>query len=132
MTIRIPLSIDAAHPAFAGHFPGRPIVPGVVLLDESLRAIAAHRGATGASSGGTPIRIGAVKFLSIVGPGEPLRLEVDASDTAEVHGYRLRVIAGPADDERVALTGSIAWDAPGSRSAIHASDAAAETTDAAR
>ena len=27
------LRIDADHPALPGHFPGRPVVPGVVLLD---------------------------------------------------------------------------------------------------
>jgi 3-hydroxyacyl-[acyl-carrier-protein] dehydratase len=27
------IRIDANHPALPGHFPGRPIVPGVVLLD---------------------------------------------------------------------------------------------------
>jgi 3-hydroxyacyl-[acyl-carrier-protein] dehydratase len=30
--------VPADHPAFPGHFPGRPILPGVVLLDAVLRA----------------------------------------------------------------------------------------------
>jgi 3-hydroxyacyl-[acyl-carrier-protein] dehydratase len=33
------LSIAPSHPAFPGHFPGDPIVPGVVLLDEVLSAL---------------------------------------------------------------------------------------------
>lgn len=28
-----PLSVAADHPALPGHFPGRPIVPGVMILD---------------------------------------------------------------------------------------------------
>jgi len=31
--------IAADHPALPGHFPGNPIVPGVVLLDEVLSAL---------------------------------------------------------------------------------------------
>ena len=31
-TFAVPLRIDAAHPALPGHFPGHPVVPGVVLL----------------------------------------------------------------------------------------------------
>lgn len=30
--------IPATHPCLPGHFPGAPVVPGVVILDEVLRA----------------------------------------------------------------------------------------------
>ena len=33
-------TVPLDHPAFAGHFPGTPILPGVVLLDTALQAIA--------------------------------------------------------------------------------------------
>ena len=32
------VTIAAEHPALAGHFPGAPILPGVLLLDEMVRA----------------------------------------------------------------------------------------------
>jgi 3-hydroxymyristoyl/3-hydroxydecanoyl-(acyl carrier protein) dehydratase len=32
--------IPGNHPAFAGHFPDMPITPGVVLLDETMHAVA--------------------------------------------------------------------------------------------
>ncbi|HEY7888026.1 MAG TPA: hypothetical protein VIC29_07370 [Steroidobacteraceae bacterium] len=64
------LPIAADHPAFDGHFPGAPILPGVVLLDETLRAI-------GLAMGGEPRswRVGSVKFLRTVAPGEALTLQ---------------------------------------------------------
>jgi 3-hydroxymyristoyl/3-hydroxydecanoyl-(acyl carrier protein) dehydratase len=36
--------IEPDHPALDGHFPGRPVVPGVVLLDEALAAVAREAG----------------------------------------------------------------------------------------
>ena len=60
-------TVPVDHPAFAGHFPGRPIVPGVVLLDRMLGFIAV---APGRDSAGWSIAN--AKFLSPVGPGETL------------------------------------------------------------
>lgn len=38
------VSIDAAHPALPGHFPGDPLVPGVVLLEQVALAVRTWRG----------------------------------------------------------------------------------------
>jgi 3-hydroxymyristoyl/3-hydroxydecanoyl-(acyl carrier protein) dehydratase len=38
------LRIDAGHPALPGHFPGQPLVPGVVLLEQLALALRAWRG----------------------------------------------------------------------------------------
>ncbi len=62
--------IDAGHPALAGHFPGNPVVPGVVLLDHAILQIGAALGRPLDVS-----QLGTVKFLSPVRPGE--RVEVD-------------------------------------------------------
>ena len=63
----IALEIAADHPAFAGHFPGDPIVPGVVLLDEAMFALAR-------ATGIVHNRIASAKFLRPVRPGEALIL----------------------------------------------------------
>jgi 3-hydroxyacyl-[acyl-carrier-protein] dehydratase len=80
------LAIAADHPAYAGHFPGRPILPGVVILDASLCAIAEH-------AGRTPLRwrIEHAKFKSPVAPGEALTLEHDQAPNGSV---RLTVRSG--------------------------------------
>ena len=58
------------HPAFAGHFPGTPILPGVVLLDTVLKTITDTCGITLDTC-----EISSVKFLSPASPGEALLIQ---------------------------------------------------------
>lgn len=69
MTSTTQWTLAADHPVFAGHFPGTPIVPGVMLLDAVLQSIAA---ATGLAA--EHCDISAVKFLSPARPGETLTI----------------------------------------------------------
>ena len=101
----VPLAIAADHPSFAGHFPSQPIVPGVVLLDLGMRAIAAHRGPDAA----TRYRVGNAKFLSPVGPGETLRIAFESS-AVTAGGYRLQIHAGAPDHERIAVSGDVVFE----------------------
>ncbi|HUP90702.1 MAG TPA: hypothetical protein VM074_00530 [Solimonas sp.] len=61
------LVVPADHPSLAGHFPGNPIVPGVVLID---LAVAAIRGERKLRLAGAPN----LKFLRPVLPGERVTL----------------------------------------------------------
>ena len=65
--------VPVDHPAFAGHFPGTPILPGVVLLDVTLHAITEAAGIEPGSC-----EIGSVKFLSPAKPGDQLEIRYDS------------------------------------------------------
>lgn len=69
------ICIPATHPALSGHFPGNPVVPGVVLLDAALQHIRARRP-------GAVRSLSSVKFLSPVLPEERIQLRVEFTDTA--------------------------------------------------
>jgi 3-hydroxyacyl-[acyl-carrier-protein] dehydratase len=73
------IQIPPDHPAFAGHFPGTPIVPGVVLLDEALEVIARELGLTLERC-----TLAAVKFKSVVRPGQPVTLRFEFSAPGSV------------------------------------------------
>lgn len=59
-----PLCIGADHPALPGHFPGQPLVPGVVLLEQVALALKAWRGQRLA-------RVVEAKFVAPLLPDEP-------------------------------------------------------------
>jgi 3-hydroxyacyl-[acyl-carrier-protein] dehydratase len=58
------------HPAAQGHFPGNPIIPGAVLLSETLRAIE-----TSGQISLLPGQLMSAKFLYPARPGDRVRIE---------------------------------------------------------
>jgi 3-hydroxymyristoyl/3-hydroxydecanoyl-(acyl carrier protein) dehydratase len=79
-------TVPPDHPAFAGHFPGTPVLPGVTLLDTVLHTIAA--------STGIALDIGeisSVKFLSPARPGDELVIQHIVSASGTIH---FDVVAG--------------------------------------
>ncbi len=68
--------VDPADPIFAGHFPAKPILPGVLLIEAVAQTAGVMLGA-GQTGGGVAL-LGAVnrfKFLKAVTPGQELRIE---------------------------------------------------------
>lgn len=63
-------TVPADHPALPGHFPGRPVVPGVLLLDAVLQAAA--------GLGTSPKRILRAKFAAPVAPGAEVEISFQA------------------------------------------------------
>lgn len=67
--------VDLNHPALEGHFPGHPIVPGVVILDHVITAFRKDRGCSC-----TIHKIPSVKFLSPLEPGVRIEFTFDLSN----------------------------------------------------
>jgi 3-hydroxyacyl-[acyl-carrier-protein] dehydratase len=84
------------HPTAAGHFPGNPIIPGALLLDRVLYAVAGDRARACA--------IRAVKFLHPVRPGDAIRIVWDEKNH-EIHFQCLLI-----DSQELALTGTLRLD----------------------
>jgi 3-hydroxyacyl-[acyl-carrier-protein] dehydratase len=72
-TLRRTFQVAPDHPAFDGHFPGQPVLPGVALLAEVLEAARAEP-ALAECMGAAP-RLAVVKFSAAVRPGASLAVE---------------------------------------------------------
>jgi 3-hydroxymyristoyl/3-hydroxydecanoyl-(acyl carrier protein) dehydratase len=66
--VQFSFSVPSDHPSLAGHFPGRPVVPGVLLLDHVLAALENQ-------AGWSVSCLKQAKFISALFPGELARGE---------------------------------------------------------
>ena len=72
-------TIPAGHPSLAGHFPGQPIVPGVLLLAETFALLRA------AYPGFAVTGLEQAKFLRPVSPGEMVAVTSHLMETGRAH-----------------------------------------------
>ena len=91
-------AIPPNHPCLPGHFPGRPVVPGVVILDRVLAAIEAQSGMSGA------LRLPQAKFVQPLLPGEAARIVVE-QDTRR---WKFKVLR--ARDDVLLASGEVAFE----------------------
>lgn len=78
--MRFTVSTDDA--CLDGHFPGHPLVPGVVLLERVLEAVEAAHGALG------PLQLPQVKFLQPLLPGQEAEVVLEG----EPPSWRFQVL----------------------------------------
>lgn len=95
------VAVAPDHPAFDGHFPGQPLLPGVVLLSEALEVLLRE---APASVGAQP-RVSNVKFLAAVRPGASL--EVRWSGDSRVRFEVWRHAQGDPPQGQLAATGQV-------------------------
>ncbi len=71
--------VDAGDPIFAGHFPGKAILPGVFLIEAVAQTAGVMLGSAGPGAGAGGIALLAAvnrfKFLKAVTPGQEIRIE---------------------------------------------------------
>jgi 3-hydroxymyristoyl/3-hydroxydecanoyl-(acyl carrier protein) dehydratase len=93
------IELERNHPAYAGHFPTFPVLPGAVLLDEALQIIRRER-----RIDLTQWRV-ACKFHGAVRPGDVAALEHDLSRSGLIR-FTIRV------GERMVAGGNLTIGAP--------------------
>ena len=64
-------AVDSDHPCLPGHFPGRPLVPGVVVLERVIAAIEAEHGPL------PGLRLPQVKFVQPLLPQQDAQIELE-------------------------------------------------------
>jgi 3-hydroxyacyl-[acyl-carrier-protein] dehydratase len=73
------LQFASNHPCGAGHFPGNPIIPGALLLDEVLASIA-----TDLDIAGLAWKVKSAKFSQPVRPGNTVNIDYTCTADGEI------------------------------------------------
>ncbi|MDR3439083.1 hypothetical protein [Telmatospirillum sp.] len=97
-TVEFLLAVPADCPAFAGHFPGRPILPGVVQIDWVVRLAAEFL-----QSGTPAAQDFQVKFSHVVEPGAALHLTLRLDRQKNSLSFEYRNGTVIASSGRIAL-----------------------------
>ncbi|MGB4858070.1 MAG: hypothetical protein WBP11_01960 [Dokdonella sp.] len=87
-------TIPADHPSLPGHFPGNPVVPGVVVMDRVLDALEAECGVQVGA-----LRLPQVKFMQPLLPGQTASVSLEGAAPK----WRFRVHHG----ERLIASGDL-------------------------
>jgi 3-hydroxyacyl-[acyl-carrier-protein] dehydratase len=77
--------VDPAEPCFAGHFPGKPVLPGVFLIEAAAQTAAVMMAAPGGER--LMAAVNRFKFLKPVSPGSELRIETRVVSSAGPLAY---------------------------------------------
>lgn len=104
-------NVTANEPQFTGHFPGRPIMPGVLLV-ESLAQAGAVAVLSHPENRGKLVLFAGIddcRFRRIVVPGDTLRLEITVEKLGRVSG-RARAVA--TVDGEVAVEATLSFIMP--------------------
>lgn len=72
-------NVTVNEPFFQGHFPGQPVMPGVLQLEAMAQTAGVLLNQVGGVPGGVPyfMSIDKAKFRKVVRPGDQLRIEVE-------------------------------------------------------
>ena len=88
-TIKAEKKIAPKEPFFEGHFPGRPIMPGVLIFESIFQAGAIMMGKRIANEGKILVltRVNNIKLKHAVHPGDTMQIEVKLKDLVSTAAY---------------------------------------------
>lgn len=98
------LDIPYDHASFPGHFPGNPILPGVLLLERVMSYVQSQL--TTSLQSYTMMN---VKFLSAVSPGDKLSLKLSDGISNEKL-FTIHILQATTDNTVLACTGKLRFN----------------------
>jgi 3-hydroxyacyl-[acyl-carrier-protein] dehydratase len=99
--------IPQQHPCFPGHFPGQPILPGVLVLERVLALVEQQSGKAAAR-----YKLRNIKFLSAVEPGDHLVIDLVNVD-GQGSNFSVHAMSSDHSHRRLACSGQLRWGESG-------------------